>query len=272
MVFDRAGNQLLQIARRGRGPFEYVEPSIIRATKDDRLIVWCAYLTKFLVFSLRDGQPLFERAYPSSVRDFVPLEENLVYVYSGNENAGIVFKYDLSSGDVMEQGGDWSVSHDLMMIMSGRCPLSSWDGSLYYMPVSELCIYELGDRQAGPVAKIPSASFHVRIPSKASIIDDTQKRIQHAIENPRVLLLDVTEDEYMVVALELKESPSSRNTKRYNVIYRFNRDSNKLSCITCFPARNPDLMDLYRHDIYYIQERGGDATNTAQYKLVMVSH
>lgn len=270
VVFDCSGNQLLNIARRGRGPFEYVEPSIIRATKDNRLIVWCAYMTKFLVYSLLDGRPLFEQCYPLSIRDYIPLEGNLICAYSGNENAGIVIKYDLSSGETLDSGGDWSVSHSLMMMMNGRCPMSVWRGNLYYMPVSELNIYELGENQDDLVARIPSGSFRIDNTVSSSLIDDADKRVEYVLRNPRVLLLDVSDEDYFVVTLEKKGNESSTNKKRHNVAYRYDRSNNKLSGSACFPASSPGLIDLYEHCIYYIIEKLDKTTNTFQYIMVKV--
>lgn len=272
IVYDHAGNQLLIIARRGRGPFEYVEPSIIRAADDNRIIVWCAYLTKFLVYSLQDGCPLFEQHYPFSVRDFVPIDDNIVYAYSGNENAGMVFTYDLSSGEILEKGGEWTVPHSLMMMIDGRCPMAAWQGKLYYMPVSELNIYQLGENQDNPVAKIPSGSFHVDNTAPSSLVNDVDRRIEYVIANPRVLLLGVSDEDYYVVALEVKvEQAPAKNVKRHNVIYRYDRNSNKLRGSACFPAKSLGLIDMYEHDVYYLIEKQDKTTNIIQYEMVMVT-
>ena len=270
IVYDHEGNQLSVISRRGRGPFEYVEPTIIRAADDNRLIVWCAYLAKFLAYSLQDGSPLFEQSYPFSVRDFVPIDDNIVYAYSGNENAGLVFTYDLSSGENLEKGGEWTVPHSLMMI-DGRCPMAAWQGKLYYMPVSELNIYQLGENQDNPVAKIPSGSFHVDNTAPSSLVNDLDRRIEYVIANPRVLLLDVSDEDYYVVALEIKgEQASSKDVKRHNVVYCYDRNSNKLRGSACFPARSPGLIDLYEHKVYYLIERRDETKNAFQHEMIVV--
>ena len=129
----------------------------------------------------------------------------------------------------------------------------------------------MGEKQDNPVAKIPSGSFHVDNTAPSSLVDDVDRRIEYVIANPRVLLLDVSDEDYYVVALEVKgEQASSKDVKRQNVVYCYDRNSNKLRGSACFPARSPGLIDLYEHKVYYLIERRDETKNAFQHEMIVV--
>src|SRR5690606_32335951 len=81
-IYSTSGEQLKEINRFGRGPYEYQEPAIVRA-HDDKIFVWCSQQLKLIVFDSQ-GNPIVEyKGFSRAIKDFLLYNDNVIFYVSG---------------------------------------------------------------------------------------------------------------------------------------------------------------------------------------------
>jgi WD40 repeat protein len=113
-VYDETGKQTLQIARRGNGPFEYINPAIVRCDKDRNIYVWCSMALKMIIFD-ENGKPLNEFHFNHAIKDFVPYK-NYIFLYSAGGFDSVIDIYDMSVSKIITSIGSVSEEHKLLSI------------------------------------------------------------------------------------------------------------------------------------------------------------
>jgi WD40 repeat protein len=113
-VYDETGKQTLQIARRGNGPFEYINPAIVRCDSDRNIYVWCSMTLKMIVFD-ENGKPLNEFHFNRAIKDFVPYK-NYIFLYSAGGFESVIDIYDRSAAKIITSIGKASEEHKLLSI------------------------------------------------------------------------------------------------------------------------------------------------------------
>jgi hypothetical protein len=109
--YDMQGRQLQAIGATGRGPFEYVSPSVVRVSKEKEVYLWCNVQLKLIVFDT-EGNPLTEyKDFIHAVGDFAIFGKQVFFYNKGVSDGSFIDIYCLEARQfVAHQGnGRWVV-------------------------------------------------------------------------------------------------------------------------------------------------------------------
>jgi len=134
--------RLQKIGAQGKGPYEYLAPSIVKQY-NKKIYIWCEKLTKLLVYSL-SGKPLDEYTLSRGVKDFV-IHNNYAFFYLVEGfNKNVVMLFDLNQRQFLSQGFGTSTKENLLLNIN-RCSggLALDAKNLYFSLTSQPILYKV---------------------------------------------------------------------------------------------------------------------------------
>ncbi len=143
ILYDASGNQIRTIGNSGKGPFEYVSPSIVRAS-ENKIFVWCSHSLKLIEYDL-EGKALSENSFSAAIKDFAVYQNYACLFLGGSASEpSLVRIYDLHRKEFLEEGyGLKDNEHHILSAMgcSGRMDLMG--SNLLFAPANQLHVYQL---------------------------------------------------------------------------------------------------------------------------------
>lgn len=140
--YDTSGQQLHIVASKGRGPAEFLQPSLI-ARKGDNFLVYDAMQLKFTEFT-SEGEALDEyTGVKFTVGNYKYLENNIVTYNVGKSNEPLVRVLEIQ-GNKLVEGNSYDKLTDLQLKLSrlsGLAPLATKGDMLYYGHIDEPRIF-----------------------------------------------------------------------------------------------------------------------------------
>ncbi|MDR2569280.1 MAG: 6-bladed beta-propeller [Oscillospiraceae bacterium] len=132
-IYDETGKQILHIARQGNGPFEYLNPAIVRCDKERRLIyVWCNYTSKMVIFDEK-GTPVNEFRISRSIDNFQLYQDYILfYLSTGDIHRDVIGVYDMISSTFIFTYGTASEEHNLLSLNETSGGITILNESLLY--------------------------------------------------------------------------------------------------------------------------------------------
>ncbi len=124
IVFDKSGSQIREIGSVGRGPKEFLSPSIVRYHHDE-FFVWCGELRRLIVFDV-NGLPVKQYNLETNIKDFY-IYDNYAYCYNntGDIDKGLISVFDLDGDKFKKHNfGTASTEHivlNMRDITRGMC-------------------------------------------------------------------------------------------------------------------------------------------------------
>ena len=136
------GKQQKIINSNGRGPLEFITPSIVKYYNDE-IYVWCSSQLKLIVFDI-NGKPIreyinFERA----IRDFLIYDNYAVLYQSGGITGNFISIYDLKKELIIHNYGNTSQEHLLLSTRPDAGGMTIIENKLLYTTTDELGVYSI---------------------------------------------------------------------------------------------------------------------------------
>lgn len=223
---------LSKFGETGRGPFEYVNPSIIQI-HEENVYVWDSSQLKFVVFDL-NGNGIFEsEPIKHSIQNFVVVDMDTLILYtSSGFNEGLLGVYSLKSGEIDYIGNSRTSEDHILALMSPSGGLHSIDSQIYYSYPSRPDIYVLNINGSMDMHLTVSSSRFVVEPFEGDfrlkMNTDRNALIQYVFNNSAVIGLYSFKDLLVMNTINGRSMANdSRNidySKRYHVFYFFNSD------------------------------------------------
>ncbi len=182
IVFDKSGSQILEIGTVGRGPNEFLNPSIVRYHHDE-FFIWCSELRRIIVFDL-NGSPVKQYNLDTNIKDF-HIYENYAYCYNntGDIDKGLISIFDLDEDKFKNHNlGTASTEHIILNMRDITRGMCINGNMLYYTQVSypNISVIDLTNEDLVITKEIIDPDFHFE---KLSVeINDfiaNQKSIQY---------------------------------------------------------------------------------------------
>jgi hypothetical protein len=190
ITYDASGQQTLVIANVGSGPYEFREPSIVRAD-NEHIYVWCSDQLKLIVYT-HDGEPLDEfTGFKKAIRDFVPIGNKIAFYTTGGSVDTYIEIFDLDQKSVEYKGGD--VTNEQLVLSLQACSggLSNVGDKLLFMSPDrlEINVIDLNVAEALETIKLEDPDFKVRPvagEAKEFINNEREKAFLYLFENSQV--------------------------------------------------------------------------------------
>ncbi len=161
MLYDMSGRQLHEIGKNGSGPYEYINPSIVRSSEQN-IYVWCSTLLKLIVFD-KSGNPIHEYKFKKAIKDFVVYKYHVCFYAAGGFDDPIITIYDMSTDEFIPQTyGIQSNEHKILATNSASGGLALSGNNLFFALFDEPSIYKVNlDDFSISDYKINDPEFHV---------------------------------------------------------------------------------------------------------------
>ncbi|MDR1782815.1 MAG: 6-bladed beta-propeller [Dysgonamonadaceae bacterium] len=267
-VYDEMGKQILQIFQRGNGPFEYINPAIVRCDKDRKIYVWCSELLKMIVFD-ENGNPQNEFRFNRAVKDFL-VYRDFVFMYLAGGFDSVVEVYNISSSKILTSIGDATEEHKLLSINDSAGGIALLNQSIIFTGADGLDFNLCNIRNNSTNVEVIThrtkdlESFKKEplkgITTVSLMNNDRSKAIDYISRNSVINGLFVTDNNVIVKAksgtVKIKNEGIIDNS-RYDNFYFFDKELNYLFEQDNFWKTNDFLVydNLYAtdgKDIYFI--------------------
>jgi hypothetical protein len=140
--YDMQGRQLQAIGATGRGPFEYVSPSVVRVSKEKEVYLWCNVQLKLIVFDT-EGNPLTEyKDFIHAVGDFAIFGKQVFFYNKGVSDGPFVDIYCLETRQFVAHLGMMTVEQSMLDRTSCSGGIAVWNDSLVFVPSDQLCVLQ----------------------------------------------------------------------------------------------------------------------------------
>lgn len=189
-VFNRNGNQALKVGKIGKGPNEYLSPSIVKYSQDE-IYVWCSKQLRLIVFDI-NGEAIKQYDFDKAVKDFVIFKNYVCFYTVGGLNESLITIFDLSQGQFINKAfGSLTKEHEILNMREHSGGIVIKDSLLFFTPTNELevSIVDLSKFILIKKIKIEDSEFKTQKVSGDinSFLRDQAESIQYIYGASRVL-------------------------------------------------------------------------------------
>jgi len=133
---------LKKIGDKGKGPYEYLDPSIVKQY-NQKIYIWCDKLTKLFIFSL-SGEPLEKYNFSYGIKDFVIYNNYACFYTAGGSDDNIVRLFDLNKRQFLSKGFGIKTKEHKILNMNACTGGLALDGSnLYFSLTNQPTVYKV---------------------------------------------------------------------------------------------------------------------------------
>ena len=142
ILYDTRGEQLGILGKKGKGPFEYVSPSIVRV-KNQNIYVWCSKLLKLIKFD-SSGKPVEEYTkFERAIKDFVIYNNYAGFYSAGGYDESVLKIYDLNAQKFLKGYGYKTNEHKILNAFKSTDGLTKGKNNIYFTPLNTLNINKI---------------------------------------------------------------------------------------------------------------------------------
>lgn len=141
LLYDTTGQQIDKLGSKGKGPFEYISPSIVR-TNHQKIYIWCEKLLKLLVFDI-SGKPIEQFKFTKAIKDFIIYENYAGFYTHGGDNEPILKIYNLKTKEFIEDFGTKTNEHKILNSFNNTGGLTNCENNVFFTPNDKLHIYKI---------------------------------------------------------------------------------------------------------------------------------
>lgn len=203
-LFDRFGQHITQVGQRGSGPFEYQNPSIVRA-EENTAYVWDRQQLRLLAFG-EDGSEIDEWTHFSEALADFDVEGDTLFGYrSGISSGAFIYGKELETGDEVLNTGELTDEHVVLSLLDGSGTLRAHSTRLYYASPAEASIYtyDIGSEDT-QVYYVEDNDFDVDEFEQgiSAINSDREAVMRYLMENSRFYKMNVLADGSLLAVLQ----------------------------------------------------------------------
>ena len=141
LLYDTTGQQIGKLGSKGKGPFEYTSPSIIR-TNHQKIYIWCEELLKLLVFDI-SGKPIEQYNFTKAIKDFIIYENYAGFYTEGGGDEPIFKIFNLKTKEFIEDFGTKTNEHKILNTFNNTGGLTNCENNVFFTPNDKLHIYKI---------------------------------------------------------------------------------------------------------------------------------
>ncbi|MTI88733.1 MAG: 6-bladed beta-propeller [Balneolaceae bacterium] len=206
LKYSDEGNNQLRIGKIGRGPFEYINPSIVYYdTKDDNIFVWDASQLKLIQYDSQ-GKGIKEFTdFRWSWGDFVINDSTLFFYNNGKSSGKYIQEYHLESSEIIKKFGHIDQQHAFFKIYEGSGGLAQKSNYIYYVSPSKLKVNRINTDDYTEYSKtIHDPDFEVpHIKNAAEIISRGKQKISELMRDASIVLDVYALENYLVLMAQV---------------------------------------------------------------------
>lgn len=269
-VYDFNGKQKYTIGHSGNANFEYNRPFIIRSLEDS-LYVWSANSLKFIVYS-KDGTPVKEYPYRSSIRDFVPSKDKLIIYNSGVNYGYTIDIYSKGTKGVTESIIETSNEHKVLLSLMSVAPLICQENRVFFVPKDKLIVtgYDMVNHKYN-VSEIQSQTFNVKELRDLDILKNRKQMIEFLMSSSASISLIPHNNDILLLTLEGYEVLDEEQhridySNRYYALYEVGSGKTK-ALYTYESLSSVYLFSVFEDSLYFIKREYNEELNDESYYL-----
>lgn len=221
VLYNKNGKQLRVIGSKGKGPFQYIAPRIVRY-ENDNVYIWCARLTRLVVFHI-DGTPIDSYSFSRAINNFAVFGDMIVFYTSGGFDAPVIKIYNLQERKWMQSYAQKSNTHKILNTRNCSGALTNDAKNLYFAKNDELTVFKvlLADSSL-QTTSVKDADFHVQhVHMKpGEFIQDRDKAGNFFRENSLNTGIYVTQN-LLVLRAQLGKATANRHEEDIGIISKY---------------------------------------------------
>ncbi|MDD3744014.1 MAG: 6-bladed beta-propeller [Lentimicrobiaceae bacterium] len=263
IIYNFEGKPIRTIGRTGKGPFEYLSPSIVKSFKS-RLYVWCDQSLKLIIFDV-EGNPIEEvKGLTSAIKSFEIVDDNIFFFNHGNHKY-IISIFNLSSRKNIINLGSGSEEHKLLSLAPCAGGITTMNDTIYFITADDLTVCGINKKDFKLEKwKVEDKSFKVK-PTKSNaeftINENREAAVEYLLENPRITGL-MHYHNRLLVKLEMgkyvKKEGRIDFTERFIYYCLINHKKGTIQSYSCridsdLMLEYPCLLSTHKGNVYTIE-------------------
>lgn len=233
IILDRNGNQIQKIGKVGKGPNEYLSPSIVKYSQS-KIYIWCSKQLRLLVFDV-NGKVVKQYNFENAIKDFVIFKNYACFYTVGGLDKSLITIFDLSQSEFINKTfGSLTKEHEILNMREHSGGIAIKDSLLFFTPTNalEISIVDLSEFNLITKIKIDDPEFKIDKVSGDinNFIRDQIKSIQYIYGSCRVLGIYSTKQGIILRAevgdIEMEGLNFKDISKRMNKAYVFDAEMN----------------------------------------------
>ncbi|MDR1339644.1 MAG: 6-bladed beta-propeller [Prevotellaceae bacterium] len=262
-IYTLKGEQIREIKKTGSGPFEYINPSIVRGY-NKKIYVWCSQQLKLTVYDM-EGNGIKEYAFfDKAIKSFELWEDYVIMYVSGGYRDNFIKIFDLEKEQEVFAAGEKTNEHIMLSLMYMSGGLSISNDTAYYGIPDKLLLKKINLRNFTEelFITLKDRDFFVT-PVTEEPMDIINKKRDKAIDyvgkNSIVMGVFVT-SKHIIMKTEIGEFINKGNyydqSKRHNKFYYFDKMTSELIFTVKSPmeSNNNSLYMSNKDGLYHIRE------------------
>jgi hypothetical protein len=198
LKYDLNGLQQKVISRAGRGPFEYLMPTLIDLSVE-HVVLWDAMGLK-LIFFKKNGTGEFELIddIRQSIRKFIYEDNQIFLMKGGSAVGGLIEHYEIENNNLSLIGeyGSRNPVHDIISRYAGTHPIAFHDEKLYYGVANNPELFVM-DLNSGNEIVVSLESSFFKISDQLPNVRNSSERREFLFSNSRFKSIHATK-EYLI--------------------------------------------------------------------------
>lgn len=141
-IYSIDGKQITEIGNSGSGPYEFLEPTIVKSDKNN-IYIWCRNQLKLIAYNF-EGTPIKEyNGYKKAIKDFIPHNNDIYFYTSGGHNGTYIERFSLSDNKIVQDFGHTTELHKLIGTMACSGGIAANQNKLVYVSPDRLELNEI---------------------------------------------------------------------------------------------------------------------------------
>ncbi len=228
------GLQVNEIGRYGKGPFEYISPSIVKVCNGN-VYVWCEQTLKLIIYE-PNGTGIREYTnFKKAIKTFEVYANYVVFYVSGGFKESLIEILDLDRNEIVYRSGTPSEEHLLLSLLEQAGGMAVSDSLLYYVVPDNLSynVIDLNNFSSEKVEVDDKEFFVTKLNENANYIinKNRDKAFDYLWHNSCVTDICVTDGIICLIA-ELGDYIIDKGnfdySERYCAFYFFDKNTGKL--------------------------------------------
>ena len=232
MLYHKNGKLIRKVGNKGRGPFEYISPSLVRSN-DQKIYIWCEGLLKLLVFD-SNGKPIEKYKFSKAIKDFIIYNNYAGFYTVGGSDAQIFKIYNLNTKEVIGAFGTKTNEHKLLNVFKSSGGLTKYKKNVFFAPSDKLHIYKINMENFSKAKyNIDDNEFKVETINEKpqEYIHQPEKAFKYFYKNDIITDLFCLNDKIILTAqlgkVEIENFKLNRNGRKGKVNIEMNDPSKK---------------------------------------------
>lgn len=267
-VYNLEGEQEYKINRLGKGPGEYLEPTIVHVFQN-HIYIWCSKQLKLIKLDSK-GKFIEEyHGFQKAIKDFSLWNDDIIFYISGGFNESLIEIHPINQKENIYYFGKPSNEHLVLNLLERSGGLTLVNNCIHYICADELTIHSLNlENMNESSSSFKDHEFSVnKINSDAfTFINNERSKVMDYLFNNSTITNLFYADSCLIIQSEIGTSKIDNkkidNSQRYLKYYGFNLSKEHLFSVKekFNPGNNVQRYTNFNNKLYHIQASLKDET------------